>query len=175
MPNAATVQFNVKNFTPGVSVPAPGIFYVMGITKRGPIEQPGLEVSLINSWSQFERTFGGLLNGTSDFPYLCKRALARGARLRVCRVDAASTAGVKATVINIENTTTPATLFTIIPKYKGANYNNISVEVEAASNGDTTNYFNLSITHALESELDEYYENVYKFIVGTGGEAGKRT
>lgn len=174
MPNAATVQFNIKNFTPGVSTPVPGIFYIMGITKRGPVEDPGLAVSLINSWPQFERTFGGLLD-SSDFPYLCKRAIERGAKLRVCRVDAVSVAAVKATAISLQNVTTPATLCNVQPKYKGANYNNITLEVEDASNGDTTNYWNLKVTHALESGLDEYYENINKFIVGTGGEAGNQT
>jgi len=174
MPNAATVQFNVKNFTPGVSTPAPGIFYVIGDTKRGPVEQPDLGKSLINSWPQFERLFGGLID-TSDFPYLCKRALARGARLRVCRIDSAATPAVKATVVNIQNTTTPATLFTAIPKYKGANYNNITITTVTPSNGDTANYFNMTVVHALESDLNETYENIGKFIVGTGGEAGNQT
>jgi hypothetical protein len=174
MPNAATVQFNVKNFTPGVSVPTPAIFYVMGITKRGPIEQPDIEVSLVRSWPQFERLFGGLMD-TSDFPYLCKRALARGAQLRVCRVDAASTAAVKATAINVTNTTTPVTLFSVQPKYKGANYNNITIATQAPSNGDSTNYFNMTITHALEDGLNESYENIPGFIIGTGGEANNQT
>jgi len=174
MPNAAKVQFNVLNFTPGVSDPQPAIFYVLGITKRGPVEQPELDVSLINSWGHFERIFGGLLE-TSDFPYLCKRALARGARLRVCRTDAASVAAVKATVVNIQNLTTPATLCTAIPKYKGANYNSITITTAAPSNGDDTNYWNMTVAHALEPGLTEVYENISKFLVGTGGEAANQT
>jgi len=173
MPNAANVQFNIKNFTPGVSTPQPGIFYVLGLTKRGPVEQPDLEVSLIRSWPQFERTFGGLMD-TTDFPLLCKRALKRGAQLRVCNTDAASVAAVKATLQTISNAT-PEALFTCIPKYKGANYNNIIVDVQPASNGDTTSYWNLVITHDLEPELNELYENLGPFIVGTGGEANNQT
>ena len=166
MPNAANVVFNVKNFTPGVSVPAPGIFYVLGLTKRGPVEQPTLAASLVNSWPQFERTFGGLME-TSDFPYLCKRALARGATLRVCRVDAASTAAVKASSKSIPNADgAPVDLFSIIPKYKGVDYNSFSIEIKAASNGQTT-HWNMELVHALEPELNEIYENIPAFIATT--------
>lgn len=163
MPDAAKVQFNVKNFTPGVSTPAPGIFYVIGITKRGPVEQPTIGASLINSWPQFERTFGGLMD-TSDFPYLCKRAITRGARLRVCRVDAAATPGVKATAKSIANADgTPVNLFTVQPKYKGADYNNFTVEIKAASNGQS-NAWNMELVHANETGLNEVYENIPAFI-----------
>lgn len=166
MPDAAKVQFNIKNFTPGVSVPTPGIFYVIGITKRGPVEQPILGVSLVNSWPQFERTFGGLME-TSDFPYLCKRALARGARLRVCRVDATATPAVKAASKNIVNGDgTPVTLFSVQPKYKGVNYNNFRIEIKAASNGNGA-YWNMELVHTLEPELNEVYVNVPAFNKST--------
>lgn len=166
MPDAAKVQINVKNFTPGISTPLSGIVYVIGITKRGPVEQPELPESLINSWSQFERTFGGLLD-SSDFPLLSKRALARGTKLRVCRVDAASTPAVKATAKNIQNNDgAPVTLFTAQPKYKGADYNNVSIEILAASNG-SSDYWDMSITHALEPELNEYYANLPSFVKST--------
>ncbi len=162
MPDAAKVQFNVKNFTPGVSTPVPSIFYVIGITKRGPVEQPNLGASLINSWPQFERTFGGLLS-TSDFPYLCKRAITRGAQLRVCRVDAAATPGVKATAKNIQNGDgTPVTLFSVQPKYKGADYNNFTIEIKAASNGQS-NFWNMELVHGNEPSLNEIYENIPAF------------
>lgn len=164
MPNSAKVQFNVKNFTPGVSTPSSGIFYVIGITLRGPVARPDLFV--INSWPQFERIYGGLLE-TSDFPLLCQRAILRGAQLRVCRTNAVSTAAVKASSKNIQNGEgSPKTLFTVRPKYEGANYNNVSIQILTATNGDTTNYFDIAVTHALEPALNEYYPNVGKFIVG---------
>lgn len=166
MPDAAKVQFNIKNFTPGVSVPTPGIFYVMGITKRGPVEQPELGVSLVNSWPQFERTFGGLME-TSDFPYLCKRALARGARLRVCRVDSIATPAVKASSKSIVNGDGVAvTLFSVQPKYKGVNYNSFSIEIKAASNGNS-GYWDMELVHALEPELNEVYINIKAFNKST--------
>ena len=166
MPDAAKVQFNVKNFTPSVSTPQPAIFYVIGETKRGPVEQPELGVSLINNWAQFERTFGGFMQ-TSDFPLLCKRALTRGARLRVCRVDAVSTAAVKASAKNIANGDgVPVNLFSVQPKYKGADYNNFTVEIKAASNGDSS-YWNMELVHANEPELNEIYTNIPAFIADT--------
>lgn len=163
MPNTAKVQFNVQNFTTGVSTPLPGIMYVEGLTKRGPVEQP--ELFLINSWAKFERIFGGFME-TSDFPLLCKRAIARGANLRVCRVDAASTAAVKAPAENVQNADGVAvTLFTIRPKYAGADYNNVSFEIKAATNGQS-NYWDLVLVHDLEPDLNEYYANIPAFIVG---------
>ena len=166
MPDAANVDFNVRNFTPGVSTPASGIFYVMGLTKRGPIESPELKVSLINSWPQFKRLFGGLME-TSDFPYLCKRAIVRGARLRVCRIDAASTPAVKATAKNIVNGDgVPVNLFSFVPKYKGVDYNNFTVEIKLASNG-SADYWNMELVHANESELNEVYENLPSFLADT--------
>ena len=165
MPNTAKVQFNLKNFTPGVSDPQPAIFGVMGLTKRGPLEQP--ELFIINSWAQFERLYGGLIDTTSDFPFLCKRALARGARLRVCRVNATSVAGVKATAKTINNGDgSPVGLFTVQPKYHGSDYNNIKIQITDPSNGDNTNYWNMYITHDLESDLNESYINIPKFVDG---------
>jgi len=163
MPDAATVQFNVKNFTPGVSTPQPGIFYVIGETKRGPVEQPELGVSLINNWPQFERVFGGLTQ-TADFPLLCKRALNRGATLRVCRVDAAATPAVICTAKSIANADGVAVqMFTVQPKYKGADYINFTVEIKLATNG-STDYWNMELVHAVEPELNEIYENIPAFI-----------
>ena len=162
MPNAAKVQFNVINFTPGVSTPLPGVIFVIGKTKRGPIENPSLGISLVNNWSQFERVFGGLIT-TSNFPLLCRRALMRGAQLRVCRVNAASVPAVKATAKTIKNADgVPVTLFTVQPKYEGADYNNVKIEILAASNGDV-NYFDMAITHSAEPSLNEYYPNVSAF------------
>lgn len=162
MPNAARVNFNITNFTPGISTPLAGVIFVMGITKRGPIESPQSPESLITNWSNFERVFGGLLE-TSDFPLLCRRALLRGAILRVCRVDAASTPAVKATAKNIQNADgTPVTLFTAQPKYKGADYNNISIEIKAASNGNS-DYWDMLITHSAEPSLNETYTNIAAF------------
>ena len=162
MPEASRVIFNIQDFTTGVSTPLTGICYVIGITKRGPVENPVIGESLINSWPQFERTFGGLVTYT-DFPLLCKRALARGAKLRVCRVDSTATPSVKATAKNIPNgDDVPVNLFSVQPKYAGADYNKVSVAILAASNGNA-DYWDLSITHSSEPGLNEYYANISAF------------
>lgn len=160
MPDSAKINFNIKNFTPGVSIPLAGVFYVEGITLRGPIEDPSQFV--VNSWSMFERIFGGLME-TTDFPLLMKRALSRGAKLRICRVDAVSVAAVKASSKSIPNADgVPVDMFSVIPKYKGADYNNVKIEIKAATNGDSA-YWDMSITHVNESNLNEYYANIPAF------------
>lgn len=160
MPDSAKVDFNIKNFTPGVSIPLSGIYYVMGITLRGPIENP--DEIVINSWPQFEKWFGGLLE-TSNFPLLSKRALARGCKLRVSRVDAAATPAVKATAKSIPNADgVPVDMFSCIPKWKGADYNNVSVEILAATNG-SSDYWDMAITHANDTTLNESYPNIPAF------------
>lgn len=58
-----------------------GIVGVIGVTERGPVNTP----TLIGSWLQFTRVFGGLLED-DDFPLLCRRALENGAKLRVSRI-----------------------------------------------------------------------------------------
>jgi hypothetical protein len=62
---------------------ARNIYGFIGPTLRGPINDPGGDV--IRSWPQFVKKFGGLVSG-NDFPLLCKRALDRGAALRVCNI-----------------------------------------------------------------------------------------
>ncbi len=50
-------------------------------------------------------------------------------------------------------------LFNVAPKYAGVDYNNLTVIISAASNGNA-NYFNMSIVHALDSTLTETYSNL---------------
>lgn len=82
MPNTPNVDFNVTNLANQVSTPINGVSFVSGVTVRGPFADPR---TIINSWAQFVRIFGGY-HPTSLFPLLCKRALDRGAKLRVNRV-----------------------------------------------------------------------------------------
>lgn len=99
MPNTANVNFQVTNLAQQVSTPSNGISFVAGETVRGPFADPK---DVVNSWSQFVKIYGGLKDD-SIFPLLCKRALDRGAILRVSRVghytditDAATLDAVKA-------------------------------------------------------------------------------
>lgn len=58
-------------------------------------------------------------------------------------------------------TRTNQALFTLRPKYEGADYNNLQVTIGAPSNGQTAlGYFNLTISHLLESSLEESYANL---------------
>lgn len=157
---AAKVDFNVVNNTTFVTNPLGGIVYVMGQTKRGPVNDPS---ELLNTWPAFEKLFGGLISA-SNFPLLVRRMLDRGVSVRVCRVDDGSAA--KCNELLIPNTDDPeVSLFGLTPKYKGADYNNLDVYIFAATNG-SSDYFNLEIRHAIDSNLDEVYENLPNPIVG---------
>ena len=50
-------------------------------------------------------------------------------------------------------------LFTLTPKYPGADYNLLVVTISAASNGNA-NYFNLTITHIKDPDYNESYPNL---------------
>lgn len=165
------LNFNVADLTNRVGQPAQGISFVEGITKRGPISDPS---EVITSFAQFQRIFGGLIDN-SDFPLLCKTALDKGAALRVNRVahytditDAGTLSATKAAasgpIVDGANN-----IFLVAPKYHGVDYNNLEVEIKAASNG-STNYFNMEIRHTLEPDLNEEYTNL--IIDGTPDVAG---
>lgn len=80
--NSAKVIVNETDltFSPG-GIPL-GISGYAGVTKRGPINKPSL---LITSWPQFEKIYGGLVDG-NDFPFNCKRALEGGSSLRIANI-----------------------------------------------------------------------------------------
>jgi hypothetical protein len=159
--NAAKSIINEYDLSSSASSLLQGIICVEGITKRGPIDGT---LTLIKSWPQFEKLFGGLLT-TSDFPLYCKLLLEAGVTLRVKRIM--STANVVTSKLPIvtgsirgigDSGTQP--LFNLVCKYPGSDYNNLSVVISAASNGQA-NYFNLSINHSVDGAiLNEKYENL---------------
>lgn len=107
MPNAANVSFNIINNAQIASQPLDGVFYVEGITERGPFGDPK---DVITSWSQFVSIYGGLIDN-SDFPLLCYRALNAGALLRVNRVGHYTDISNKSTLdAVIASTVTPSTI-----------------------------------------------------------------
>lgn len=163
MNQAARVNFNVKNFTAGISAPLSGVFYVLGVTERGPIMRPDLPESLINSWAKYQRVFGGM-GIDSDFPILCRRALDQGATLRICRVDTEAPSSVKATAMSIGNAeVSPEPLFTIQPKYEGAYYNKFKVAIQETVGGLVGN-FDILITCEDNPDLNESYTNIPPFL-----------
>lgn len=80
--NADSIQF-VETDETSQPIPAlSGITVFMGVTERGPINDPK---DILYSWEDFKRIFGNLID-TSDFPLICKRALDGGSPLRVNRI-----------------------------------------------------------------------------------------
>jgi hypothetical protein len=150
MPNTANVSISVQNQILGVGTPSGNVIFVMGKTLRGPNNDAS---TLINSPQQFVNLFGGEI-ATSTFPKLALALLASGAQLRVCSVK---NTPVKAPALSVLQAA--LVLFTFRPKYAGLDYNNITVNILAASNGNV-NYFNLSVVHALEPGLNELYPNL---------------
>lgn len=170
MPSTGRVTFNLTNLTFSIAALLKGVSFVGGITLRGPINDPK---DIITSWPQFEKIFGGLIP-TSDFPLLCKRALERGAQLRVSSIrnytdpaDASTLTATKATTTAFANST-PANLFSLPIKYAGADYNNIRSAIEAATNGNAL-YFNLRIYHLNDPSLTETYQNLQAPLVAGAG------
>jgi hypothetical protein len=82
MPSTSNISFNVidESFQP--ENPSKGIAGFMGVFKRGPV---GKNSEVFTSWTRFKRVYGGLIT-TSDDPLIAKRALQRGAKLRVCGI-----------------------------------------------------------------------------------------
>ena len=116
MPNTANVNFRVTNLSQQVSTPSNGVSFVMGEPVRGPFADPK---DRINSWAAFVKKYGGLKDD-SLFPLLCKRALDKGAILRVSRVghyaditDASTLDAVKAELPAIVILTFDAPLVTL--------------------------------------------------------------
>jgi hypothetical protein len=162
MTNTPNVNFTVINQASDVSSPLAGVYAVMGKTKRGPINTPS---DVIENWTQFVRLFGGTIPD-SDFPLLCKRMLSAGIRLRVSRIahyttigDASTLTALKAELINPIEDNDDNEIFSLKPKFEGADYNKLNVVISNADNGNV-NAFNLSITLTGDSTVNEKYTNL---------------
>ena len=64
-----------------------------------------------------------------------------------------------ATVTTINDATTNDPLFTLTPKYEGADYNNFKVTITAGSNG-APGYFDIYLVHMVERNIIESYTNL---------------
>lgn len=83
----ARTEIEITDLSVLIATGLKGVIGVLGITERGPVNTP----TLIGSWIEYQRVFGGLLDYEADwrkssFPLLCKRALEAGAKLRISRV-----------------------------------------------------------------------------------------
>lgn len=169
MPNAAKTQFNEIDESFFVDSIVKGLAAVSVRTLRGPF---GVSDDIITSWPQFAKLYGSEVS-SYDGPSLVKRAIARGAMLRINKMghyttisDATTLDAVKGTidesgsdfaaqVISMVSTK----IFALTLKNPGLDYNNLTVSITAASNGDAT-YFNIVITHSKDSSMNELYENI---------------
>lgn len=165
---SSKVQFNEVDESFFVDSPIKGLAAISVRTVRGPFGCPD---NIITSWTEFAKLYGPEVS-TFDGPTLAKRALGRGAMLRVNKIghytspaDATTLDAITATinqvapfanqVISMVN----VQLFLLTLKYPGADYNNITVQITAPSNGNAA-YFNIVITHATDSSLNETYQNI---------------
>lgn len=176
MPKSAQLNFREIDLSFTVEPSQKGIVAVSMQTLRGPFGHDG---EIMRTWEQFRKKYGGEIVG-KDGPTLAKRAFERGAQLRVNRMGHYTNASDAATLDAVVGTITdslPAAafavdgtddLFNLTLKYAGADYNNVTVHIEAASNGNA-NSFNLRFAHANDSSLDELYENL--IISGTPTDA----
>lgn len=169
MPNASIVKFNEIDQSFQVDAILQGLAAVLVRTVRGPFGHDG---EITTSWEEFVLKYGGetpAFNG----PTLIKRAFARGAKLRINKMGHYATISDPDTLDAVKGTIDETgadfaifndgmedhDLFNLVLKYPGADYNNLTISITAASNGDT-NSFNIEITHALEPRLNELYENL---------------
>lgn len=165
MPNAPRVNILEVDQSFSVESLIKGVAAVLLKTQRG---KYGINTDLFTSWEQFKKHYGGEAIGFEGVTQ-AKRALERGAILRVNKVGHYTTISNPATLDAVKATidVTPTAFamdgsdqcFNLLIKYHGANYNNLSIYIESASNGDVDS-FNLRFAHALEPSLDELYSNI---------------
>jgi hypothetical protein len=165
MPNAPRINILEVDQSFSVESLIKGVAAVMLKTQRG---KYGVNTQLFSSWEQFKKEYGGEAVGY-DGVTQAKRAIERGAVLRVYKVGHYTTISNPATLDAVKATIdiTPTAfamdgsdnVFNLLIKNPGANYNNLIVYIEAASNGDVDS-FNLRIAHSIEPSLDELYTNI---------------
>lgn len=99
MPNASrTVLDEIdQSFSPA-DVPV-GISAVIGVFKRGPVNDPS---TIVSGWPQFSKIFGGLVQGQDD-SMIAKRALERGSQLRVVGIRHYTNPGDTATLSAVKS------------------------------------------------------------------------
>jgi hypothetical protein len=119
MPNSPKAGFNEIDLTFAVANAPVGISGVMLRTKRGPYNDPN---TLVSTWGQFVKLYGGFMPGITNGPLLAKRAFDRGSKLRVSRIghytditdpdslDADFAAAINSTVLTLSAPLTAGTM-----------------------------------------------------------------
>jgi len=155
--NAAQVKFSVNNQTSVVNTPSTGISFLMGRSERGPFADPK---DIINTWSQFQKIYGGLLDYT-DSIHKVQRILEKGGSIRFSRVGHYTTIGTASSLDAVKAapdddfTDGLNELFELLLKNPGADGNKFHLAATAASNGDT-DYFNIELSHDDLGVLETY-------------------
>lgn len=167
MPNTAQLKFQEVDLSQSVSDIPVGLNAVSVRTKRGPFHRTDI---VVNSFAQFVRTFGAEVSNLNG-PSLVRRALETGSRLRINRVGHYTDPSDRSTLDAVLATHDTDTVFadmgdgssafdlTLKPELKGEDYNNLTIYINPASNGNA-DYFNILIEHSRESDLNELYENL---------------
>lgn len=170
--DAPHVDFKVRDLTDQVSTPINGIHFVQGRSKRGPFSSPD---KVITNWPMFLREYGGLTTLVDTLQI--KRMLEKGAPIRFSRIGHYTTIANRSTLSAVKASpdedvldVNDVELFELVLKNPGADYNNVKAIYSLPSNGREGSYFNITITHALEPDLNEFYENVQILGGYTAGE-----
>jgi hypothetical protein len=82
MPNSAQINIDVIDQSISAQDIVSGVSAYIGVFKRGPI---GKSNEVFSSWTRFKKVYGGLVSWSDD-PWIVRRALARGTKLRICGV-----------------------------------------------------------------------------------------
>lgn len=155
MPNASQTTINeVDETQQPIDVPV-GISSILGVFKRGPINNPNV---IVSGWPQFVKIFGGLVQGSDD-ALLAQRALSRGSQLRVVNIRHYTNPGNTATLTAILST--PATT-------KSVQYNGPLV----AANLLTITINGVVITQLFSNTSDNTFALLVKLINQSAALAG---
>lgn len=131
----ARVDTEIIDLSVLVATGLKGIHAYGGITERGDLNK----TYLVGSWQEYVNSLGGLIP-ESIFPLICKRALERGAKLRVGRMAHFTTISDPTTLVGV----------------KAGGTNNTTVLLEAANIGAWGNGLSVAITAAVNGATDEF-------------------
>lgn len=172
--NTPKATINVSDYTQTASTPSGMEVYVSGVTRRGPVNDPS---QAFDTYEKYVRVYGEAApislfenpeNPAKDFHLYVRRLFQYGARLRVNRIvhntgDNIETPVEKAEPIfgMLTDTSggTPVKIFSMQPKYPGADYNGIRCIITPSSNGNKS-AFNLDIVWPSYPEYSESYQNI---------------
>lgn len=172
--NTPKATINVSDYTQTASTPSGMEVYVSGVTRRGPVNDPS---QTFDTYEKYVRVFGGAApvsmfenpdDPAKDFHIYVQRLFQYGARLRINRIvhntGDSITNKVKAAepifgMLTDTTGGTPVKIFSMQPKYPGADYNGIKAVISPSSNG-AKGAFNLDIIWPAYPEYSESYQNI---------------